>query len=148
MIPHAAKTVTFRVEMGKSGAFGLGPTAGVTILPPTVSSSPPICGPHLAGPLKKGGIVLPQKSLDLVLRFNCQAHGLALITVRFGFKDDAFEDASFMLMKENSAAPPPTSFSSLPTGWLSLLCCVCFVAVKRGRAWVSSRKARGWWNRR
>lgn len=83
----------------------------------------------------------PQKTLDLVVRFNCQAHGFALITVRIQFRDKAYEDATFMFMKEHSAPAPSTG---LGTQWMALCGCLCVIAVRRRRVylpcWASRRR--------
>jgi hypothetical protein len=41
--------------------------------------------------MRRGGI-LTKKPLDLVIRFNCQTQGIAVITVQIPFEDDTLED--------------------------------------------------------
>ena len=47
------------------------------------------------------GILNPNKPLDLIIRFNCQAAGRPVITVRIPFADDTLEDVVFSFIKDN-----------------------------------------------
>lgn len=59
--------------------------------------------------MAKGGVLTSSKSLDLVVRFNCQAAGKPIITVRIPFADDTLEDVVFSFIKDNAGTGLDTS---------------------------------------
>ena len=96
---RANKTATFTSTISRN-------SGGITYLPPLIRSSPAICEPHFDGDMAKGGILSAAKPLSMIVRFNCDQQGMAVITVRIPFADDTLDDVVFSIIKDNGSQAP------------------------------------------